>query len=77
MRAPSAAPLYEATTRVTPPQRAALPADYPRNGVGGVMSGAEARAKLEAGANLVQVYTGLIYKGPALVGDCARALARR
>ena len=35
------------------------------------------RAKIEAGADLVQVYTGLIYKGPALVSHCARALARR
>ena len=41
------------------------------------MSGADARAKIEAGADLVQVYTGLIYKGPALVSHCARALARR
>ena len=36
----------------------------------------DARAKLVAGADLVQVYTGLIYKGPALVSECARALAR-
>lgn len=36
-----------------------------------------ARAKIEAGADLVQIYTGLIYKGPALVSDCARALAQR
>jgi dihydroorotate dehydrogenase len=44
-----------------------------------VVSGAAARAKLEAGADLVQVYTGLIYQGPALVHEAALALkaARR
>jgi dihydroorotate dehydrogenase len=37
---------------------------------------ADARAKRTAGADLVQIYTGLIYKGPRLVSDCAAALAR-
>ena len=40
----------------------------------GEFPGADARAKREAGADLVQVYTGLIYRGPALVPECARAL---
>jgi dihydroorotate dehydrogenase len=53
--------------------RELLPSNYPIVGVGGVMTGADARAKLEAGADLVQLYTGLIYRGPALVGECARA----
>ena len=39
------------------------------------MDGASARAKVAAGADLVQVYTGLIYKGPALVSEAARAIA--
>jgi dihydroorotate dehydrogenase len=39
-----------------------------------VMSGADARIKRDAGADLVQIYTGLIYQGPALVSDCAKAL---
>jgi len=73
----SGAPVFEASNRVIRLLRAALPAGYPIIGVGGVLSGADARAKIEAGADLVQVYTGLIYKGPALVSDCARALARR
>ena len=73
----SGAPVFEASNRVIRLLRAALPAGYPIIGVGGILSGADARAKIEAGADLVQVYTGLIYKGPALVGDCARALARR
>ncbi|RYH08372.1 MAG: quinone-dependent dihydroorotate dehydrogenase, partial [Alphaproteobacteria bacterium] len=66
-----------ASNRVIRLLRAALPASYPIIGVGGVMSGADARAKIAAGADLVQVYTGLIYKGPALVSDCAKALAKR
>jgi dihydroorotate dehydrogenase len=37
------------------------------------MSGADAKEKLDAGAALVQVYTGLVYRGPALVADCVRA----
>ena len=72
----SGAPVFEASNRVIRLLRAALPAGYPIIGVGGVMSGADARAKIEAGADLVQVYTGLIYQGPALVSECARALAR-
>ena len=47
---------------------------FPIIGVGGVFSGADARAKREAGADLVQIYSGLIYEGPGLVEDCARAL---
>ena len=41
------------------------------------MSGADAHAKRDAGADLVQIYTGFIYKGPALVAESARALAGR
>jgi dihydroorotate dehydrogenase len=44
-------------------------------GVGGIMSGKDAREKIAAGADAVQLYTGLIYRGPALVAECARALA--
>jgi dihydroorotate dehydrogenase len=43
-------------------------------GVGGIMSGTQAQEKIAAGANAVQLYTGLIYRGPALVGECVRAL---
>ena len=73
----SGAPVFEASNRVIRLLRAALPAGYPIIGVGGVMSAADARTKIEAGADLVQIYTGLIYQGPGLVSDCARALARR
>jgi dihydroorotate dehydrogenase len=44
-------------------------------GVGGIMSGADAIEKIEAGASLVQVYSGLIYRGPSLVREVAKALA--
>ncbi|MEL4177822.1 quinone-dependent dihydroorotate dehydrogenase [Roseateles sp. PN1] len=72
----SGKPVFEASNRVIRLLRAALGSGYPIIGVGGVMSGEDARAKVQAGADLVQIYTGLIYKGPALVNECARALAR-
>ena len=70
----SGAPLREASNRVIGQLRAALGAGFPIIGVGGVMSGEDARAKLAAGADLVQIYTGLIYRGPALVSEAARAM---
>lgn len=71
----SGRPVFEASNRVIRRLRQALGAGYPIIGVGGVMSGADARAKIEAGADLVQIYTGLIYQGPALVRDAALAVA--
>jgi dihydroorotate dehydrogenase len=73
----SGRPVFEASNRVIRWLRAALGPDVPIIGVGGVMSGADARAKIAAGADLVQIYTGLIYRGPALVAEAAQALARR
>ncbi|MDQ2778164.1 MAG: quinone-dependent dihydroorotate dehydrogenase [Pseudomonadota bacterium] len=70
----SGRPLAEASNRVIAALRAALGPDFPIIGVGGVLSGADARAKRKAGADLVQIYTGLIYRGPALVTEAARAL---
>lgn len=72
----SGAPVLEASNQVIRQLRAALGPRFPIIGVGGVMSAADARAKRDAGADLVQIYTGLIYKGPQLVEDCARALKR-
>ncbi|MBP7370301.1 MAG: quinone-dependent dihydroorotate dehydrogenase, partial [Arenimonas sp.] len=46
-------------------------------GVGGISSGADAVGKISAGAQLVQIYTGFIYHGPALIGECVTALRRR
>lgn len=73
----SGAPVRQASNRVIAQLRSALGADFPIIGVGGVLSGADAEAKIAAGADLVQIYTGLIYKGPALVREAAQALRRR
>ncbi len=70
----SGAPVFEASNAVIRQLRAELGAGYPIIGVGGVMSGADAVAKRAAGADLVQIYTGFIYKGPELVTEAARAL---
>ena len=72
----SGAPVFEASNKVIRQLRAELGGAYPIIGVGGVLSGADAKAKRAAGADLVQVYTGLIYRGPALASECARALRR-
>ena len=70
----SGAPVLAASNRVISQLRAALGAGYPIIGVGGVMSGADAVSKIKAGADVVQIYTGLIYKGPALVTEAALAI---
>ncbi len=70
----SGAPVREASNRVIAMLRATLGPTYPIVGVGGVMSAADALAKRQAGADLIQVYTGLIYRGPSLVTEVARAL---
>ncbi len=70
----SGTPVFEASNRVIRELRDALGSSYPIIGVGGVTSGATARAKIEAGANLVQIYTGLIYRGSELVSEAARAV---
>ena len=73
----SGKPVFEASNRVITQLRAALGPGFPIIGVGGVASGSDAVAKIAAGADLVQIYTGLIYEGPALVTEAARALAAR
>jgi dihydroorotate dehydrogenase len=70
----SGAPVFEASNRVIGQLRAALGKGFPIIGVGGVLSGADAVAKIRAGADLVQIYTGLIYKGPDLVWEAAQAV---
>ena len=70
----SGAPVAAASNRVIAALRARLGPDYPIVGVGGVLSGADARAKRDAGADVVQLYTGLIYRGPVLVRECVEAL---
>jgi dihydroorotate dehydrogenase len=69
----SGSPVLEASNRVISQLRATLGSSYPIIGVGGVLSARDALSKLQAGADVVQVYTGLIYRGPALVDEIARA----
>lgn len=70
----SGAPVLEASNAVIRQLRAALGPAFPIIGVGGVMSAEDAVGKIRAGADVVQIYTGLIYEGPALVGQVARAI---
>lgn len=71
----SGAPLLRRSTAVLKALRLELGPDITLMGSGGIMSGDDARAKREAGADLVQLYSGLIYRGPGLIRDCANALA--
>jgi dihydroorotate dehydrogenase len=64
-------PLAQATLKKL---RAEVGRDFTLVGVGGICSGADAQARREAGADLVQIYTGFIYRGPALAHECAQAL---
>ncbi|ANK80311.1 MAG: dihydroorotate dehydrogenase (quinone) [Rhizobiales bacterium NRL2] len=73
----SGAPLMPLSTAVLRAFHERLEGRVPMIGVGGILSGDDAVAKLEAGASAVQVYTGLIYRGPALIGECAEAIAAR
>jgi dihydroorotate dehydrogenase len=73
----SGGPLLEASNRVIAQLRAALGSGYPIIGVGGVLSEGDALSKLQAGADVVQIYTGLIYRGPALVDEIARAFRQQ
>ncbi|GAB2725619.1 quinone-dependent dihydroorotate dehydrogenase [Halomonas garicola] len=70
----SGRPVFKASNRVIRQLREHLP-EMVIIGVGGIDSGEAAKAKIAAGADLVQLYTGLIYQGPGLVGECAGALA--
>lgn len=65
----SGAPLFEASTAVVAALAKALQNELPIIAAGGVFDGRQARAKLDAGAKLVQIYSGLIYRGPALVRE--------
>ena len=70
----SGAPVLAGSNRVIRLLRQHLGAQFPIIGVGGILSGYDAVSKIEAGADVVQIYTGLIYKGPALVHEVAKAL---
>jgi dihydroorotate dehydrogenase len=72
----SGAPVRAASSRVISRLRQRLGRGFPIIGVGGILRAEDAVEKLHAGADLVQLYTGLIYRGPGLVRECALALAR-
>lgn len=72
----SGAPVLAASNRVISQLRAALGKGFPIIGVGGIMSGADAVSKIQAGADVVQIYTGLIYQGPGLVAEAANSIKK-
>ncbi len=72
----SGAPVLAASNRVISQLRAALGKSFPIIGVGGVMCGLDAVSKIKAGADVVQIYTGLIYKGPELVTQAAFSIKK-
>ena len=69
----SGAPLRERSTRVLRAFAERLKGEICLIGCGGILSGADAREKFDAGASLVQIYSGLIYRGPDLVAECVSA----
>jgi dihydroorotate dehydrogenase len=73
----SGAPLKPLADRVLAALRAALPREIALIGVGGITRGQDAVDKLDRGADLVQFYTGMVYRGPELLGECLRAIADR
>lgn len=73
----SGAPLMNQSTMVLRKLRTRLPDSIPVIGVGGILSGADAVAKMAAGASMVQFYTGMVYRGPELIPECVEAIRRR
>lgn len=70
----SGSPVFESSNIVIRALKKELGDALPIIGVGGILSSEDAQAKIAAGASLVQLYTGLIYRGPALIKECAAAL---
>jgi dihydroorotate dehydrogenase len=70
----SGKPLLQKATSVLRGIGERLGGRIPLIGVGGIMTGADAAAKIEAGASLVQFYTGMVYRGPELIGECVEAM---
>lgn len=70
----SGRPVFEPSTRILAEVRRLVGAGYPVVGVGGIMSAADAREKLRAGADLVQGYTGFVFRGPGFARDVVRGL---
>ena len=73
----SGKPAFAKSTEVLRGMARRLGGKMPLIGVGGIVSGADAAAKIAAGATLVQFYTGMVYRGPGLIGDCVEAIRAR
>ena len=73
----SGAPLKDMANHVLAALRDALPKEVSLIGTGGITSGADAAEKIQLGADLVQFYTGFVYKGPDLVKDCLTAIRKQ
>ncbi|NMM27703.1 MAG: quinone-dependent dihydroorotate dehydrogenase [Glaciimonas sp.] len=73
----SGAPVFELSNQVIRALKAELGEALPIIGVGGIFSGQDAQTKMEAGATLVQIYSGLIYRGPALLRECITTLRKQ
>ena len=70
----SGAPVKNASTQIIKALKSKLKDEIPIIGVGGILSGSDAQEKVDAGASLVQLYSGLIYRGPELIAKCVKAL---
>ncbi len=70
----SGAPVFEKSTACLAAFAKLLKDEIPLIGVGGILSGDQAVAKQNAGASLVQIYSGMIYTGPDLIKDCVHAM---
>ena len=70
-------PVRTASNRVLQQLAAELNGRIPLIGVGGILQGADAVRKIELGASAVQIYSGMIYRGPDLIGECLRHLQAR
>jgi dihydroorotate dehydrogenase len=73
----SGKPLLARATAVVRGMRARLAQRVAIVGVGGILDGSDAVEKIDAGAALVQIYSGLIYRGPQLIGECVNELRRQ
>ncbi|MGN6314594.1 MAG: quinone-dependent dihydroorotate dehydrogenase [Rhodanobacteraceae bacterium] len=73
----SGKPLFELSTEVLRGMARRFGGRIPLVGVGGIFTGDDAAGKLDAGATLVQIYTGMVYRGPQLITECTEAIRRR
>jgi len=73
----SGKPLFEKSTAILRGMAQRIAGRIPLIGVGGILSGDDAAGKLDAGATLVQIYTGMVYRGPWLLTECVEEIRRR